>query len=105
MSELINQKLVTTKTPVFQSTDLPFCHTCNSIIYDLPYRFLVVKDQNDRHEMLSFHYFFPCWDVNYVCQNLENYKISKAGFICDSSIKKNPTMLKNFQKNLDLWDV
>ena len=105
MSKLINSKLVTKKTPIVQTNDLPFCHTCNSLIYDLPYRFLVIEDRNYKHEMLSFHYFFPCWDVDYVCQNLTDHRIFKAGFVCDSSIKKNLAVLNNFKKNLDLWDV
>ena len=105
MQKTINQKIVNVKTPISQSTDIPFCQTCNSLIYDLPYRFLVVKDEYGKHEMLSFHYFFPCWDVDFVCQNLSGSKISKAGFICDSSIKNNPKAINNFRKNLDLWDV
>ncbi len=105
MSKLINQKLVTEKRPIFQHSEISFCHTCKAPIYDLPYRFLVVKNPQNTHKMISFHYFFPCWDINFVCQNLMDLKITKAGFICDSSIKKNPKIISNYKKNLDLWDV
>ena len=105
MSKLINQKLVTVKSPIFQPSEISFCHTCKAPIYDLPYRFLVVKNHQNKHKMISFHYFFPCWDIDFVCQNLMGLKIAKAGFICDSSIKKNPKTISNYRKNLDLWDV
>jgi hypothetical protein len=58
-----------------------------------------------KHELLSFHYFFPCWDVNYICQNLIECEIFKAGFSCDTSIKKNPKALENLRRNDDLWDI
>lgn len=105
MSELINQKLVTVKSPILQSNKVSFCHTCKAPIYDLPYRFLVVNDYKNKHQMISFHYFFPCWDIDFVCQNLKGLRIAKAGFICDSSIKKNQKAISNYRKNLDLWDV
>jgi len=105
MSQLLNEKPVTEKSPIFQSSKPSVCHTCKAPIYDLPYRFLVVKNQQNKHQMISFHYFFPCWDVDFVCQNLMGLKIAKAGFICDSSIKKNSKMVSNYRKNLDLWDV
>jgi hypothetical protein len=54
---------------------------------------------------LSFHYFFPCWDVHYVCENLVQDDIIKAGFSCDESILKNPKAMYNLRKNPDLWDL
>ncbi|MGD8638583.1 MAG: hypothetical protein PVG43_06765 [Nitrosopumilaceae archaeon] len=105
MSQLLNKKTVTKKSPIFQPGKNSFCYTCKAPIYDLPYRFLVVKNQQNKHKMISFHYFFPCWDIDFVCKHLEDLKIAKAGFICDSSIKKTPKIISNYKKNLDLWDI
>ena len=91
------QNLVSVKPPI--------CYTCKSPISDLRYRFLIVKDRYMKHKLLPFHYFFPCWDVNYVCQNLTEYEIFKAGFSCERSILKNPKYVNNLRKNSDLWDL
>ena len=82
------------------------CETCNSSIEEYPSRFLIVKDRVfEKHKMLHFHYFFPCWDVDYILQNLSEYEIFKAGFNCDESMLKNPKTIANMKKNFSLWDV
>ena len=82
------------------------CETCKSPIDNYPSRFLIVKDKIfEKHKILNFHYFFPCWDVDYVLQNLSGCEIIKAGFYCDESILKNPKTVVNMKKNLSLWDV
>ena len=105
MSIIVTQNLVKRKTPIAHGCKYPICSTCKSSIDDLTYRFLIVKNQNMKHELLSFHYFFPCWDIIYICQNLIEFKIIKAGFSCDASIKKNPKALRNLRRNDDLWDL
>jgi len=82
------------------------CETCNCPIGEYPSRFLIVKDKIfEKHKMLHFHYFFPCWDVDYIIQNLSEYEIFKAGFSCDQSILKSPKIISNMKKNLSLWDL
>ena len=96
------------KEPVknFCSEKDPECHICKAKITDTPYRFLVVKDKVfQKHKMFSYHYFYPCWDIGYVCKNLGNDEIIKAGFCCDNSILKNPQAVKNMKKNGELWDI
>ena len=89
------QNLVSVKPPI--------CYTCKSSIYDLHYRILIVKDRYMKHKLLQFHYFSPCWDIDYVCQNLTEYEIFKAGFSCEESILKNPKSIRNMKQNFDLW--
>ena len=98
-------KVRSAKSAICINENHPICQTCKSSISDLPYRFLIVKDIKDKHKLLPFHYFFPCWDVNYVCGNLTEYRIFKAGFCCDSSVKKNSRLINNLRKNSDLWDL
>jgi len=84
----------------------PICFTCHSSIGELTSRFVIVTDKVfKKHKMLYFHYFFPCWDIDYVCKNLGEYEIFKAGFHCDASILKNPKAANNMKKNGDLWDI
>ena len=49
--------------------------------------------------------FYPSWDVNYVCQNLDENKIFKAGICCDATVLKNPKLVNNLRKNSDFWDL
>lgn len=100
---IINYQDTANQKPILKKS--PICYTCKSFIDDLPYRFLIVKDRCLNHKFLSFHYFFPCWDVDYICQNLIKYEIFKAGFCCDESVLKNPQLVNNLRKNSDLWDI
>ena len=101
----MNNKSASIKSAVCLKEDNPICQTCKSSILDLPYRFLIVQDIKNKHKLLPFHYFFPCWDVNFVCRNLKEYRIFKAGFCCDRSVKKNSRLVNNLRKNSDLWDL
>ena len=101
----MNQQYKSIKTPVHHFHDNPACSTCKSFIDDPIPRFLIVKDKNMKQKILSFHYFFPCWDVHYVCENLVQDDIVKAGFSCNESILNNPKHIENLRKNPDLWDL
>ena len=83
----------------------PTCHTCKTRIENLPFRFLIVHDDFKNESLLEFHYFYPCWDVNYICNNLPGLKIVKAGFCYDDYILKNPKKINNIKRNVDLWDL
>ena len=86
--------------------EYPVCHTCKSKIEDPTFRILIVKDKIFyKHKRISFHYFFPCWDIEYVCKNLKDYEIFRAGFCCDKSLLSNPMSINNLRKNSDLWDI
>lgn len=98
-------QLVSKKIPVKSSYQFPICETCKAPIEDSTFRFLIVQDDKSNQEQLSFHFFFPCWDVNYVCSRLSEQKILHAGFDCDEGVLKNPQIVNNLQKNCDLWDV
>jgi len=87
------------------SLENPKCHTCKTQIENLPFRFLIVSDLFQNESILGFHYFYPCWDVNYICHNLPEMKILKAGFCYDENILKSPDKIKNLKRNLDLWDL
>ena len=90
----------------YNSDTNPKCHNCRSEIEDATYRFLIVKDRLfQKHKILSFHYFFPCWDIEYTCRNLEEYEIFKAGFCCEQSVLKNPQAINNLKRNGELWDL
>jgi len=87
------------------SLENPTCCTCKTQIENLPFRFLIVEDNFKNESVLGFHYFYPCWDVNYISSNLTGLKILKAGFCYDENILKSPSKIKNIKRNVDLWDL
>jgi len=105
MRSIIDPVVFPRKSPISHAYQSPICNTCKSHIDDQTYRFLIVKNQFVKHEVLSYHYFFPCWDIDYVFQNLVGYEIFKAGFSCEASIKKNSKLVDNLRRNEDLWDI
>lgn len=82
---------------------MPICSTCHSLIEFTPYRTVVIEDNYLHSRTLNFHYFFPCWDVDYLLQLYEECKIISAGFSCDPEILKKPLIVRNMEKNSDLW--
>jgi hypothetical protein len=105
MRKIGDQVIFSRKSPISHAYQSPTCNTCKSHIDDQTYRFLIVKNQYMKHEVLSYHYFFPCWDIDYIFQNLVGCEIFKAGFSCDASIKKNSKYVNNLRKNGELWDI
>lgn len=83
--------------------EMPICNTCKSQIDFLPYRTVTIKNHNFRIKELYFHYFFPCWDMNYFMQSHEDCRIVSVGFSCAAKILEKPLIIRNMEKNLDLW--
>lgn len=88
---------------MYSKPDLSYCDTCKSPIEFLPYRILTMKDMEGFPKTLRFHYFYPCWDFDLVCQKYPNYEIVHAGFSCDLETIT-PKILKNLRKNEFLWE-
>ena len=78
------------------------CNTCMKGIEFLPIREVMMKNQVDKILNLHFHYFFPCWDFEYLCQKYPEYDLVKVGFIYDSDCLT-ANIIKNIRKNEDLW--
>ncbi|QUC64237.1 hypothetical protein NsoK4_07280 [Nitrosopumilus sp. K4] len=86
-----------------ENEDMPVCDTCKRQIEFLPYRIVTVEDNDMRIWVLHFHYFFPCWDLDYFFQNHANDKIVAMAYSCDADIIKNPMVVRNYKQNMDLW--
>ena len=79
------------------------CATCNCKIQDSFSRIVNIIDMPGNLTVLYYHYFFPCWDFDLICQTFPNYKIDSAGFSFDSEVLPDPKKLRNMKKNMDLW--
>ncbi len=83
--------------------DMPICDTCLSQIDFLPYRIVRVADKTDIPKLLHFHYFYPCWDIDYFFQKFIDHKIMSLAFSYDEKILDTPLIVRNIKNNLDLW--
>jgi len=62
-----------------------------------------MRDIDGGPRWLCFHFFFPCWDFEFLCQKYPDLIIDKAGFIIPGNILIKKSSIKNMQKDLELW--
>ena len=81
----------------------PLCNVCLREMNDPIYRMVIFQDKENNPILKNFHFFFPCWDLEFICQKYSDYKITKLGFSCEKSILKNYNKVRNLQRNLSMW--
>ena len=87
-----------------ESLQEPICDICLTKLDDNPFRKLVLKEKNGNPLIICTHFFAPCWDQDLINEKFPEHEIVYAGFSLNSnSLSKNPKVVKNFQKNYDLW--
>ena len=88
---------------IHEENEVPVCYTCKREIEFLPCRIVNLEDNDYNFNSVYFHYFFPCWDPDYFIQTFGKCVIVSSGFICDEQILEKPLIVKNLEKNMDLW--
>ena len=78
------------------------CNNCLKKIEFLPARMVIMENRKHEKTNLYFHYFFPCWDFEHLCQRFPGLNLVGMGFICDTDFLT-PKITKNFRKNEYLW--
>ena len=78
------------------------CDTCLKNIEFLPARMVTMRNWHGRTMNLHFHYFFPCWDFEHLCQRFPEFDLVNMGFIYDSD-NLTTRIIKNLKRNEDLW--
>jgi len=79
------------------------CSTCKEEIHSEISRILIMRDIDRGPRLLCFHFFFPCWSFELLCQKYPNLVIDKAGFSIPENILIKENSIKNMQKDLELW--
>ncbi len=65
-------------------------------------RILIARNINREPQFFSFHFFFPCWDIDDFCQKHPNLTIDTVKFsVLENSISENG--VKDLQSNLSHW--
>ena len=78
------------------------CDTCKEEIHDIS-RVLIMRDKNDGPRLLCFHYFFPCWDMQLLCQQYPNLIIDMVGFSFPENMRMKESSIKDMQEKLEMW--
>lgn len=92
---VLNSSFLSEKDTKHQSSKSHVCSTCKKEITDIA-RILIMRDRDGGPRLLSFHYFFPCWDMELLCQQYPNLRIDKVGF----SIPENMAIKENSVKSM-----
>jgi hypothetical protein len=82
---------------------VPICDVCLCKIDESIHRLIIFQDNDKNPTVKRFHFFFPCWDMDNICQNYAGQKIIKAGFSCDENIL-NTEKIRRLQRNSSLWE-
>lgn len=80
-----------------------FCKTCKKEIDSEISRILLLRDKDGGPRLMTFHFFFPCWDFEQLCSEYPQLTIDKAGFSLPQSISMTQNSFLNLQKNLEFW--
>jgi len=79
------------------------CETCNEEIGFNISKILILKDKDDGRKFLSFHFFFPCWDIDLLCQKYPNMTIDRIGFSFPQGMSISEDAVSKIKKNLEYW--
>jgi len=100
-THILNHSLVE-KNIKHYSSEKHVCDTCKEEITDIS-RVLIMRDIDGGPRLLCFHYFFPCWDMQLLCQQYPNLVIDKTAFSIPENMSIKENFIKDMQNNIDLW--
>jgi hypothetical protein len=66
-------------------------------------RVLIMRDKDGGPRLLCFHFFYPCWDMELLCQQYPNLVIEKTSFSIPENMSLKPSSIESLQTNQDLW--
>jgi len=86
---------------IFADLDSRFvCDTCHHTIDEDIHRIMIFSNQEKVPVVKRFHFFFPCWDFNYICKRYPGLQIRRAGFSCSQT---NRIYENDLGKNQNYW--
>ena len=78
------------------------CSTCKKEIPDIS-RVLLMRDKDLGPHLLFFHFFYPCWDMELLCQQHPNLTIDQIGFSFPEGMKISEDSIHKIKSCPDLW--
>lgn len=84
------------------SSESHVCNTCIKEIVDIS-RILIMRDKDLGPHLMFFHFFYPCWDWELLCQQFPNLKIDQVGFSFPESMDMSEDSIQKLKSRLELW--
>ena len=84
------------------SSEKHVCSTCQREI-DYISRILIMRDRDLGPRLLLFHFFYPCWDIELLCQQYPNFKIDQIGFSFPEELKMSEDSIQQIKSCSELW--
>lgn len=85
------------------SAEKHVCDTCREEINSEISRVLIMRDKDGGPRLLCLHFFFPCWDLDLICQKYPNLIIDKTAFSIPENIHIKESSIKDMQQNIEFW--
>ena len=89
-------------TGIHHSSEKHVCSTCKEEIVDIS-RVLIMRDRDGGPRLLCFHFFYPCWDMELLCQKYPNLIIDRTGLSFPENLVMSKSSIKKIQKNQEFW--
>ena len=98
----LNQTPSIKKHTKIHTTEKLVCNTCKCELDSEICRILITRNINREPQFFSFHFFFPCWNIDDFCQKYPNLTIDTVNFsILENSMSENG--IKDLQSNQSYW--
>ena len=91
------------KKAIHYSSEKHVCCTCKEEVTDIS-RVLIMCDKDGGPRLLFSHYFFPCWDMDLLCQKYPNLVIDRLGFSFPENLKISESSVKDLKQNIKFWN-
>ena len=99
----LNSISIQGQTQIYPTLGKHVCDTCKSEIGHEISRIILMRDIDGGPHLLCFHFFFPCWDMELLCQKYPNLIIDKLRFSLPKKMKLKKESLQDLQNNLNFW--
>ena len=67
------------------------------------YEVITMRDRDLGPRLLFFHFFYPCWDMELLCQQYPNLKIDQIGFSFPEELKMSEDSIQQIKSCPELW--
>jgi hypothetical protein len=102
ITHFLNPSLPVEENTKHQSSKSQVCSTCKVEITDIS-RVLIMRDKDGGPRLLCYHFFYPCWDMELLCQQYSNLVIDKVGFSIPENMSLKQRSLEDLQRNHEFW--
>ena len=80
------------------------CNSCHKEIKKEIGKFLIMRNIDDNPQILSYHFFYPCWDFEKIIKQYSNLSLEKSGIIIPENLSISKCGMKELREKQEFWD-